>query len=287
MRIWSIFALTVLAEFFIQPAEAERNNPLDQIHSIGIVSAIGDQIQAKFIGVTIFANSEEEFSPDWGLDAYVEQKIAATLSGRFVIKPIKAGSKALLLKRPVLLSSGDADLEAYVKSLPPDNGVDAYVIVRKRLVSDPFDHTNQLLWGVGVYHHARLGGDPHAVLGNLSPGLSGHAADAAFPGQTAATIPGFGHEAPAENGLNGVYALYSVLLVDAASGQVLRSGVAGKPGTGIFHTDPPWTQIQSADWPPHAVDATADQQRAVKSALRYVISESLPVALDGCGLSAH
>jgi hypothetical protein len=59
------------------------------VRKIGVVSAIGDKLYLRKIGLTVFGNEAEEMTIDsWRIDDLMVAKVRAALAGRFEVRPV-------------------------------------------------------------------------------------------------------------------------------------------------------------------------------------------------------
>src|ERR1700736_5974826 len=62
---------------------------LQAVKTVGIISAVGDQITFAKGGLTGLSNSRQSFPiGSWGLDDLIVQQATAALSGRFQVQPV-------------------------------------------------------------------------------------------------------------------------------------------------------------------------------------------------------
>jgi len=139
------------ALIFSYTAAYAAKSEYDNIHTVAVVPVIGETFTFARLGATIFGPNEQKTMPitDWGIDQAVVDQIQTLLSGRFTFKPIdiKAMQAASI---PGI----------YLRSLPPDSGIDAYILVSNGSFQPP--STPSYLRGLGIYTHDGLFADLYA-----------------------------------------------------------------------------------------------------------------------------
>jgi hypothetical protein len=245
-NIWRIAIGLVLAH--AAPVYAASSDEYADVHSVAVISAIGDTIALTNIGTTTFSQNEWPIA-DWKLDDAVAAIVTKAVVPRFAVKRVNVDTSALRALKPGLLTFLRLpDLKTYVLGLSATNDVDAYIVVHKLLWQDTCGGTHQNLWGLGLYHH-----------------------DGLFYGQQQ----------------DGIYAYYAVDVIDARSGREIDQGIASLTPGGLFGNPPPPCQETSAvDWAETAESLTGQQRSEVKSALTAVVTTSLIYALRDAKLIA-
>jgi hypothetical protein len=112
----------------------------DNIHTVAVVTTIGDTFTYARVGPTVFGVNDQKTMPitDWGIDQAITDQIQTLLAPRFAFKSIDV--KAM----NAALNPG-----TYLRSLPPDSGIDAYILVTEgslQLAGTPW-----LIRGLGLY----------------------------------------------------------------------------------------------------------------------------------------
>jgi hypothetical protein len=109
---------------------------LQTVRSVGIVSAVGDQMTIAKAGLTGLDNGSRNFAIDsWGLDELIVQHATAALNGRFQVQPVTYNRSAFArvedsVLTPVNLVRGDP-IKQFVKSAVSPQGLDAYIVITK------------------------------------------------------------------------------------------------------------------------------------------------------------
>jgi hypothetical protein len=239
-------ALLITAAAVLDPAicVAATNEPLKDIHTVGIVSALGNDIIVQNRGVSVFTNSQEPMTLDWTLDDDVAQRIATAIKGRLDIKPV---SVDLAQAREKALKSNPSfsDIGDYVAGLRPSNDVDAYIVVL------PVAHTSNEIYGL-----------------TATNGLGINRYESAF----------FASHQPVT-----IFATYVVAVVDAKSRKPLVWSY-GKLSEDSPHSGPIEKFCSSSLRAATPADVTDGQKAAIRQELEYMILTSLPNALKLIGL---
>jgi len=144
-------SLPEIGERTIERLSLDRD-PFADIKTIGLVSAIGDELLLSHLGGTRFSRSENSLPiPDWQVDREVEKIARSVLEKRFTLKDIDFDRAALAQAR---FLDGDGTWVSAVPALKPSQDVDAYVVILKhplRLGRSGFEGA-----GVGVWNHSLL-----------------------------------------------------------------------------------------------------------------------------------
>lgn len=221
---------------------------LARIHTISVVSAIGDRATIKRIGVTAFGNQESQLPiEEWGLDALAEHCAMDALGARFSVTSVAADRAAFtpVMRHGGLVGFGAGpDVAGIVRRLPA-TGVDAYLILVKRPYT--LATTSQQVEGVGIYLHR----------GPL--------------GQTRKPT---------------VFAAYDLALVRAGTGEVLAQRLAQGPSPYYPTAAAPFALAIGApeDWADTADQFSAAQKDKLRSALSGVLNDSIRLTLAKMGL---
>lgn len=138
------------------PAEAQL-----RIRTIGVVSAIGDEVHIVHYGFTVFGNKESWLPvPEWKIDDQVFKLVEAQLAPRYVARRIPVDASWYARPRRGFFRDTSWDeLKARVAALPRD-GVDAYLVIVKALGSDDMDSLDTLT-GLSTFER-HLFGQPYA-----------------------------------------------------------------------------------------------------------------------------
>jgi hypothetical protein len=110
---------------------------LQAVKTVGIISAVGDQMTFAKGGLTGMDNRSQSFPiGSWGLDDLIVQQATAALTGRFQVQPVtyKRAAFAMIEKdsviAPVNLIRGDPFKKLVQTEVSPQ-GLDAYIVITK------------------------------------------------------------------------------------------------------------------------------------------------------------
>jgi len=148
-----LFLLSGCASAPTSVSEADRS----AIKTIAVQSFFGDNIRYEYVGSTVFTNKVATLSVDWNLNGYIRDKLVSELRGRYEIKPALSGYDKG--------GEGDAIDQAIatLRAAHQPGYVDAYVIVTYSMSNDQISHSNQYLFGMGLYAKGRMFLDPAAA----------------------------------------------------------------------------------------------------------------------------
>jgi hypothetical protein len=112
-----------------------EDGALKDVHSVGVISAMGNDMIVSNLGVTIFTNASGSMTLDWNIDSEIVARVSNALKDRFTIVPATADAVKLL----ALARSGwsNSDMQKYIRGVTPANPVDAYVLVTPALKTAP------------------------------------------------------------------------------------------------------------------------------------------------------
>jgi hypothetical protein len=149
-RLLTAFLLSAVLTGCVQRPPPER---LAAIRTIGVVSALGDQLQLKTIGFTVFGNDVNTMPIDsWRIDERVVAQAAAVLAPRFeatraAYRPGAFTPDNVAIGEPKLFSGRRTVAEALRQELGA-RGLDAYLVVLPDAAQ--FGLTNQQTSGLGI-----------------------------------------------------------------------------------------------------------------------------------------
>jgi hypothetical protein len=224
--------------FVASPVSAA--DEMANIHSVGIISMIGDFVAMK--EANDFSGAFQQDScdinvPDWAVDEAVRQQIASAIAPRIAVKTIVYSGSDFLEANPKAVSDNRLPLlKRLVQALPPQNAVDAYIIVRKRYVSSG---EGPWLLGLGVLRSVVLFGAASAQR---------------------------------------AYALFEVDVIDARTGEIIETGT-NQIGSGWLSHSEPFETVDADSWTDSADSFTPERKQALRSVLMPLINKSLPYAL--------
>jgi hypothetical protein len=233
------------------------------IHTLGIVSALGNTVELMNIGTTIFGNSSNMYRSDFDLDQKMPQLLSDAFKGRFVAVSIPADPDHVrdLVKKSEPVSVNDqvrdlftksepvsVELTGYLRSLPSAGSVDALVAVipAKSRVNN-FAHPIPL-FGFGVTH-------------------------ASNPFVTTKT--------------SYLFATYYIVVIDAKSGKTISWSYAA-PANDALHVGFISGACSTASiWSEKADTLSPDQKRTIRDELTRLVLAGLPYALKMVNLPSE
>ena len=113
-----------------------RETKLQAVKTVGIISAVGDEITFARGGLTGLDNRSQSFPiGSWGLDDLMVQQVTEVLNGRFQVQPVsyKRAVFAAIKDSPVApvnLVRGDPFKKLVQNEVSPQ-GLDAYIVITK------------------------------------------------------------------------------------------------------------------------------------------------------------
>jgi len=102
------------------------------VHSVAVVSAVGDDIDMNTFGFTLFGDEVYQLHTDWHLDEVIKGEVTKALSGRFAVKDVTVAPETLANMISTEREGGEAHRDAFAQllgSLSKSSGIDAYVFV--------------------------------------------------------------------------------------------------------------------------------------------------------------
>jgi hypothetical protein len=155
------FAAVVVAVSVSACATFEtRETRLQAVKTVGIVSAVGDEITFAKGGLTGLDNRSQRFPiGSWGLDDLIVQQITAALNGRFQVQPVSYQREAFAAAEkdsvitPVNVMRGDP-FKKLVQTTVFPQGLDAYIVITKAKSS--FGGGGRKLEGIGFLSYGTV-----------------------------------------------------------------------------------------------------------------------------------
>jgi hypothetical protein len=127
-------------------ASAADTDEYENIHTVAVISRVGDTFHFQQLGMTIFSNSDTTIQvPDWELTDKIASMATAALSSRFTVIP--SGLSDI---------SGTADLRPLIRALPPEKIADAYIVIAESKRQVPM--RNFYISGLGIFRQEMLFG---------------------------------------------------------------------------------------------------------------------------------
>jgi hypothetical protein len=131
------FATVLLAVNISACATFEtRQTKLQAVKTVGIVSAVGEEITFARGGLTGLDNRSQSFPiGSWGLDDLIVQQVTEILSGRFQVQPVSYTRHAFAAVKdsivaPANVIRGDPFKKLVQTEVSPQ-GLDAYIVITK------------------------------------------------------------------------------------------------------------------------------------------------------------
>src|ERR1700733_2343765 len=113
-----------------------RQTKLQAVKTVGIISAVGDEITFARGGLTGLDNRSQSFPIGaWGLDDLIVQQVTETLNGRFQVQPVSYTRHAFATVKdsvvtPANVIRGDPFKKLVQTEVSPQ-GLDAYIVITK------------------------------------------------------------------------------------------------------------------------------------------------------------
>ena len=134
--LWVVLAAAASIPLGATAAFETRATRLQAIRTVGIISAIGDEISVTRTGLTPL-NKQGQSVPvgSWKLDELVVQQATTLLNGRFRVQPVSyPRAKFAAIKEPAVipvnLIRGDP-FKALVRTDASPQGLDAYIVITR------------------------------------------------------------------------------------------------------------------------------------------------------------
>ena len=138
---------------------ANGETKLQAVKTVGIVSAVGDQMSFATAGLTGLNNSTQSFQiGSWGLDDLIVQQATTALNGRFQVQPVSYNRSAFaaIKDSPVAavnLVRGDPFKKLVQTEVSPQ-GLDAYIVITK--AKSNFGGGGRKVEGIGFITYGTL-----------------------------------------------------------------------------------------------------------------------------------
>ena len=133
---------------------------LQAVKTVGIISAVGDEMSFAKAGLTGLNNRTQSFAiGSWGLDDMIVQQATAALNGRFQVQPVsyKRSAFATIEKdspvTPVNVMRGDPFKKLVQTEVSPQ-GLDAYIVITK--AKSNFGGGGRKVEGIGFVTYGTL-----------------------------------------------------------------------------------------------------------------------------------
>jgi hypothetical protein len=150
-----IILLALCAATFAGPAAARTTTAekLARVHTIGVISTVGQRFTMQLVGLTVFGNKGGQLRvEDWRVDEHIEERVATTLGDRLAFKLVAFDPAAFTApRRPQLFTSFSPGKA--VRALP-DQGVEVYIVLAAETRQDARFGTRQYFDGLGLFRYA-------------------------------------------------------------------------------------------------------------------------------------
>ncbi len=225
-------------------ASARSADPLANIHSVLVVSALGSEVAWEDIAFFVPGSESDRhlvYHADWNLDEIVRQKAVEALKARFAIIDESVSSDLLEGLLPGTEETISAKLQQRFAGVTPMTGLDAYVIIHLRPLSVEGFTTTIHVDGLSLRRTVAFNEDYIST-----------AAD------------------------------FQVTVIDARTGKALSSGIAQHPEqVGNFLMGPivPQEACDKALWAHTPKDLSDLQKQQIRDAFYALTVKSLPYAL--------
>jgi len=235
---------------------------LATIHSIGVISALGDRAEIDYVGAMVFGN-RLTYLPisDWRLDELAGVEAAKVLADRFSVKQISADPPMFANVHASMFKSEAKSLGEAMRPLTPSD-VDAYLVILPTTEPLPYP-SNQSISGIGVYRQW--------------PGIGG----ADFSLHTGEAI---------------VHLTYVVYLMDAKTGRTIGGRPGATPATEkqsltaklllVRPLSSPHAYTRDDSWPTTATALTEAQTATLHDDLVDLVKTSVGYTVGQMGLAA-
>jgi hypothetical protein len=151
----ALFAVSVSACATFETGETK----LQRVKTIGIISAVGDQMTFEKAGVTGLDNRRQSFPIEsWGLDDLIVKQATAALSGRFQVQPVSYQRAAFaIVEKDSPLTPVNLLHDPFKKLVQAEvspQGLDAYVVITKAKAN--FGAGGRRVEGIGLVSYGTL-----------------------------------------------------------------------------------------------------------------------------------
>ncbi len=136
-----------------------RETKLQAVKTVGIISAVGDEMSFARVGLTGLNNASQNYPiASWGLDDLIVQQATTALSGRFQVQPVSYQRAAFAAIKdspvaPVNLVRGNPFKKLLQTEVTPQ-GLDAYIVITK--AKSNFGSGARKVEGIGFISYGTL-----------------------------------------------------------------------------------------------------------------------------------
>lgn len=147
--VFQLLMASLLMSFLVGCATAPvvERNFAQQKRTVGVIAQADEEMERKFVGITVFSNKSEKVQLDrLNLDQIILNEITANFS--------KAGIQTKAIPSEGLGEIKPKQSDDALRKLAAENGVDYLIIAAPDQYGDFIFGTNQYLKGHGLYHRA-------------------------------------------------------------------------------------------------------------------------------------
>jgi hypothetical protein len=136
-----------------------RETKLKAVRTVGIISAVGDEMSFAKAGLSGLDNRSQSFPiGSWGLDDLIVQQVTEVLNGRFQVQPVSYKRAAFTAIKdspvtPVDLIRSDPFKKLVQTEVSP-KGLDAYIVITKAKAN--FGGGSRKVEGIGFISYGTL-----------------------------------------------------------------------------------------------------------------------------------
>jgi hypothetical protein len=158
---WASFATVVVVAVSASACAMfeTRETKLQAVKTVGIISAVGDEITFAKGGLTGLNNRSQSFPiASWGLDDLIVQQATTALNGRFQVQPVSYNRTAFAAVKdspiaPANLVRGDP-FKKLVQTDASPQGLDGYIVITK--ARSNFGTSTRKLEGIGLITYGTM-----------------------------------------------------------------------------------------------------------------------------------
>ena len=244
MRSMAIL-LTITIFFSAREVRAEAPPaPYANIHTIGIVAAIGDEVTLTKRGITLLDTSNSTIHLNWGIDEKVSDYLMRALRAAFAVKLVNADAdlQRAFSKR----ESNTLMFTDYMRLIGSQANVDALIVVLPTEAEEQANPSrySKAFHGLGVYRDTDLFHAPDYVM---------------------------------------LYAMFDLLVVDARTGALISRVPSRTWGGPPFREGPITSACPANVWAAPS-DLTDVQRNTIRDQMTILIFFALPRMLSIAGL---
>lgn len=215
LEMKSIFAAAILFAASGQAA-ADANKEYANVHTVAVISVLGNQMDMQTSGITVFGNDDYKLNLDLGLDAQIVQQATAALQPQFTVKDVDPAPFAGM-------ALGTFGLPRQLPAMPKVEGVDAYIVVLPSEL-DPLPSTAEFR-GLVVSHGRGFGDGTTLITAQYAvvvfDAATGRRIDYGT-GQIPSTKSIYGHVHPLEFCDNAIWSDAADKITDEQKGRVKK-----------------------------------------------------------------